>query len=1081
MPSTPLPIDYRERKRLVEDLETSFCVEAAAGTGKTTLLVDRILSIICSGKAQLDQVVAITFTEKAAGELRIRLRESLEKSLALAEEPVKGRLGLALEQLDRANVSTIHAFASALLRERPIEAGIDPGFEQLDEMGSDLLFEEVWQKWKEKQYETRAPTLRRVLNLEIKLESAVKPIARQLFENRDVALSLPEAECEVQIGELWKSLRADVHKLEKLQGHCVDTNDRGYLQIQQLHTLFERGDRGDEQDRERIICQDFDVSSKGARKNWRTAEACDRQKAICKDLREKVDDTRTRIGHSVASGILNWLKDFLRELEAEKHARGLLDFQDLLLKVRDLVRDNRDVRRYFQERFRYLVVDEFQDTDPLQAELIFYLSESRPSAQNWKQVEVAPGKLFLVGDPKQSIYRFRRADIEVYKEAKAILARAGEVVPIRQNFRSAKSVIDGVNRLFRPQMNGSYQADYVELVEQPGRPESGPGLMLLYPPNDYTPSNMETYRQAEADLIARFARKAVGEFQTWEKSKKEFRKAQFRDLTVLFPVTTSITEYQEALAGAGIPYRFDSGRQFYERAEIRSLVAVLRAIENPADSVAVVAALRSPFFGFSDENIFLFKHRGGSFNYLRTFDDEVGELKPGMEQLRKWHDSLSKLSLPALIEKVLDESHILPFCLLTPNGEQAVANLLRIVELARAFEVQTVATLRGFVRWLEDREASELAEAEGVLAEEEDDAVQLMTVHAAKGLEFPIVVLANFGCQTNQRRPFLVDHGQRRVSIAIGGRERGFRTPEHEEMFQRDGQRASAEDLRLLYVATTRARDYLAIPLVETNSGDKARFTRYFMPLWLSAPTDNCAASEDGVLKVPAGALPPQEERQIVLRRNVGQRSLPLDEVAPLLDERRQWREALVALSIGAEPAQREAEHESWKFGKERAGWRGTGVAASVGTAFHRIMQHLQLSDDPMLQSLVEQAAIAEGIPDQQATLRQIVVATLKHPLIERARKARRIWRELPFALSEEGELREGYIDLLFEESSGLVLVDYKTDDIEPRKMDEAVSHYASQASLYMRAVEQITQRRPNEVLLFFVRPGIVHSVSAVP
>jgi ATP-dependent helicase/nuclease subunit A len=1081
MPLKPQPIDYKERERLVEDLETSFCVEAAAGTGKTTLLVGRILSIISSGKAQLEQVVAITFTEKAAGELKIRLRESLEKSLTLNGEPVKGRLELALEQLDRANVSTIHAFAAALLRERPIEAGIDPGFEQLDEMGSDLLFEEVWQKWKEKQYEANAPTLRRVLNLEIKLESAVKPIARQLFENRDVALTMPEGACELRIGELWKSLRAEVRQLERLQAQCVDPDDRGYLQIQQLRTLFERGEKGNDQDKERIICQDLDVGLKGARKNWKTTEACDSQKAICKVLQVQVEDARTRIGHSVAADILNWLKDFLRDLEAEKHARGLLDFQDLLLKARDLVRDNRDVRQYFQERFRYLVVDEFQDTDPLQAELIFYLSEKGPSAANWKQVRPAPGKLFLVGDPKQSIYRFRRADIEIYKEAKGILARTGEVVPIRQNFRSTKSVIAGVNRLFKPQMNGQYQADYVELVEQAERPESGPGLMLLYPSNDYAPSNMEAYRQAEADLIARFVRKAVGQFEAWEKSKKEFHKARFRDLAVLFPVTTSIAEYQEALAGAEIPYRFDSGRQFYERAEIRALIAVLRAIENPADSVAVVAALRSPFFGFSDEDIFLFKHSGGSFNYLRTFDEGVGQVKPGMEQLRKWHDGLSKLSLPALVEKVLDESHVLPFYLLTPNGEQAVANLLRIVELARAFEFQTVATLRGFVRWLEEREASELAEAEGVLAEEEDDAVQLMTVHAAKGLEFPIVVLANFGCQANQRRPFLVDHGQRRVSIAIGSRERGIRTADHEEMSQRDAQRASAEDLRLLYVATTRARDYLAIPLVETNSGDKARFSRYFMPLWLSAPTDNHAVHEDGAFKLPAAALPLQEVRQVVFRRNIGQRAVPPDELTPLLDQRREWREALATLGVGVEPVQPETAHQQWKFDRAWAARRGTGTAASVGTAFHRIMQHLQLADDPMLESLIEQATIAEGIPDEQDTLRQVVVATLKHPLIERARKAGRIWRELPFSLSEQGELREGYIDLLFEEPSGLVLVDYKTDDIEPAKLHGAVSHYATQAGLYMRAVEQITQQRPKEVLLFFVRLGIVHSVSTVP
>ena len=375
------------------------------------------------------------------------------------------------------------------------------------------------------------------------------------------------------------------------------------------------------------------------------------------------------------------------------------------------MRDNLEVRAYFQRRFHYLLVDEFQDTDPLQAELIFFLSESEPLAARWSEVQLAPGKLFLVGDPKQSIYRFRRADIQIYKQAKQVLERSGQGLVIRQNFRSSGSVIRAVNDLFAPQMNDAqpYQANYVPLVELPGRPEPGSGLVLLFPMEDYAPGSMEAYRETEADLIARFATKACQEYQVWDRAKEELRPASYRDLAILFPVTTGITHYEESLDRAGIPYQFDAGRQFYERRETRALISVLRAVDNPEDAMAVVSALRSPFLGLSDEDLFLYRQAGGRFHYLQASPQGFERVATSLEQLRKWHDSRSRLSIPALVERVLDESHIMPFHLLLPNGEQAVANLLRVVELGRAFEVQTAASLRGFVRWLEQREASELA------------------------------------------------------------------------------------------------------------------------------------------------------------------------------------------------------------------------------------------------------------------------------------------------------------------------------------------------------------------------------------
>ena len=320
--SRPLPVDQKERERAGNDLDHSYCVEAAAGTGKTSLLLSRILSILASGRAELEHVVAITFTEKATAELKIRLREELEKALVASSGEQLKRFELGLEQLDRANISTIHAFASSLLRERPVEAGVDPGFEQLDEMGSDLLFDDTWQEWKEKQLEVGPPILRRLLSLEINLDRSLKPVARKLFENRDIALSMAVPPVQFDLENAWNGLGQRVGELVKLTSDCTDTTDAGYLQIQKLRTLLALGVEGDPLDRERTIYLDLDIKKAGNQKNWKSADSCRHQKELCEQLKDWVDEVREQIGVSVAAALLTWLKDFLHEVEKEKQARG---------------------------------------------------------------------------------------------------------------------------------------------------------------------------------------------------------------------------------------------------------------------------------------------------------------------------------------------------------------------------------------------------------------------------------------------------------------------------------------------------------------------------------------------------------------------------------------------------------------------------------------------------------------------------------------------------------------------------------------------------------------------------------------
>ena len=325
--------------------------------------------------------------------------------------------------------------------------------------------------------------------------------------------------------------------------------------------------------------------------------------------------------------------------------------------------------------------------------MVFYLAEQGTKAKDWQQVKLARDKLFLVGDPKQSIYRFRRADMQIYQQAKQMVARLHAPLVIHQNFRSSPAVLKTVNRLFERQMVGdAYQAEYVPLTPAPQRSDPGPGLALLFPPESYVPRNMPEYFQAEAELMARAIKRIVhpgdSPVKIWDRHQEGALSPGFGDIAILFPVTNGLGYYEDVLRSCGIPFQVDAGRQFYARRETRALLSVLTAVDNPEDTIAVVAALRSSFFGLSDADLLFYRHAGGRFHYLRKLLGDFPRMAHCFEQLRRWHQARATLTRSTLLDAILDESCILQFCLLLSDGEQAVANLLRVVQLARRFETQ---------------------------------------------------------------------------------------------------------------------------------------------------------------------------------------------------------------------------------------------------------------------------------------------------------------------------------------------------------------------------------------------------------
>jgi len=809
-------VDRTERDRAARDIDSSLCVEAGAGTGKTTLLVERYLSIVSSGRARCAEIVAITFTEKAAGEMKYRLRREMATRIGYEgiDPETRSRLEAAYLDLERAPISTIHAFASMILREHPLEAGVDPFFGQLDAIAGPIFLDRCWNDFLAAAPEAREPLVARFLSLGGSVDR-LHDMAFALYEHRSDrhvdglfahGSKAPETGSPRASGPTADSFLEEfgrtVERLEALAAaECVDRGDKAYAGVALLRENLERarGLEGDELE-DFLIGMPMPRKNAGSRANWASAGACDEVKGAIEAFRAAREELGTAVMDRLRDGLADWFDEFIESVERRKAAEGQLDFDDLLIRARGLLR-NPGLLRSLRERYRFILVDEFQDTDPLQAEIVFLLAGDEP------------GRLFIVGDPKQSIYRFRRADVEIYEEVKERLASGGDAIEISQNFRSVPPLVEWVNgafaRIITPPDDGRYQPRYVPIAA--ARKGAGPSVIDLDLELPDGELNVTDIRRAEAEAIGRFVRGLISEGRTvLDQRTKEQVPLSYGHIAVVYPGTTGIDFYEETLRNEGVPYIIEGGKLYYTRQEVRDVASALWAVENPYDPIALVAILRSPLFGFSDEELFLFHAAGGSFCYLDPGireEERFEDLFAAFRMLSELRSGRNDKGPAAVLRTLLRETNYMEFCLSRPNGDQRVQNVRKVLQSARGFEQRNLS-FRSFARWLKDREMFVTAEAESPIVEEDEDAVRLLTIHKAKGLQFPVVILAN-----------LVQRRSRTVSLVV---ERGgsvqFKTGEgpctgrFREAAEAESRREEAEAARLLYVAATRAGDLLVVP-----------------------------------------------------------------------------------------------------------------------------------------------------------------------------------------------------------------------------------------------------------------------------
>ncbi|MCH8055291.1 MAG: UvrD-helicase domain-containing protein, partial [Deltaproteobacteria bacterium] len=1036
------------RERAGNDLKQSFIVEAGAGTGKTTVLISRILGAVITGKTDLERIVAITFTEKAAGEMKVRLRFELEQALRRLDGEEWRRARNALTDIERAQVATIHSFCAALLRERPVEAKVEPAFEVLDELGANLLIDRTWEEWLSAEMEQGPPPLLELLRSGIRLDEIHK-VGKFLLHHRDILGKVPPPVSE-EVEEFFRLFTDDLQKLNELQSACKDPADRAFIQVVSLNKSSEKlSGMGPEGQRDFLLSHLEIRPAAGNQKNWHSKENLTEAKRLFGKIREGQEKVSAAIRHNQAVGLLKWLNGFVERYEQAKSAEGCLDFFDLLYRCRELLKNNKRVRGYFQQRFDSILVDEFQDTDPLQIEILFFLAEKSPRAERWQQVDLRPGKLFLVGDPKQSIYRFRRADIEAYHEAKGIIARQGKLLALTLNFRSRPMVVGWINALFsrliRPPDEGAYQPAYQPITaSRTGR--EGPCVLVLPPAPQISveDGSASKLRMAEARTVAALLKRIMAEgWFVWDQREGEKRKIGYGDVGILFRAKEAIDLYEEEFRDFEIPYRVAGGRRYYSRLEMGALAAILSSLDNPKDAVALTAALRSPFFGVSDEELFIFVQEGYPLDFL-ALGDVTGRLPKSIREaarcLRELYDLRNDVNVSLFLLKIYEATRILPLLYLKPQGDQKVANLLKMVELARGLEKRGLTTLRSFVQFLKKMEVTEAEEGESPLAEESEDAARIMTIHKAKGLEFPLVILADAAYEGRHRiGRGVVNRSQGRLEICIGSPQRGIMTQGWQETRERERLREEAEDYRLLYVAATRARDYLVIPFLPGN--EKKRFLG---PLW-----KNLEIGEDipwgkevypesgpGVMVVDSRTLDTEKRELRPFRAGLdfkkpetGDRRTEPSRIRYQLwehhrqgirDKGRLGRKVLAATAV-AKPKDEEI--------------RASGLGAAFGSFVHGIFRAIDFHRPEGLRAIARALGGEHGL--DEATVERgirLVEWGFSSNVLRRAVRSSLLWKELPFVYRHRDDLVEGFIDLASEEDGEIVVVDFKTDMVENGK-----------------------------------------------
>ena len=1063
--------DAKAREAIVTELSTSFAVDAGAGTGKTTLLIDRLAAILLKEGVALPRVAAITFTDKAAGELVERLRIKLERSF---DDPTLDPVLIrqALKDLEQASISTIHSFCSSIIREYPVEAKVDPRFAVLDQVQADALENQAWEGWLKKALAQEVELLSRFLKLGGSF-GQIENLKDQLLKNRSL-LTRPQAGSMPETQSLVREIAAFCGKIPGYLKQCKEDADPMYRNLTDLFRAW--GSFADKTDPVIMANLEIPSSKSGAETRW--------EKGVLKPLKEEVKrlgelhgEFAGQVKNAALLSVVNWLWDYLEEYSSVKTRQGFLDFDDLLSKTRDLLRDQPLVREELKKRYDRFFVDEFQDTDPLQVEIVFFLTEKeKKKAARWQDVELEEGKLFIVGDPQQSIYRFRRADVEIYGEAKQkLMDSGGRVEKLTENFRTLSPIVDWVNQGFQKMFEGGLFPYVAQKSQRDLCGTLSPLVALELAELPAESQNADAFRKLEAETVAAFLSQLLSQtplplIEDPRDKKAPPRPIRAGDIAILFRDLSNTEEvYEEALRRRGVQFQVVGGKKFYNRPEIVALETLLSALESPADEASLVALLRTPLFGFSDEELFLYREQGGVFQYLHAAKGKMGE---AFGKLRQWRQETREKSPSETLLYLYERTNLLAIVASQTHGEQRVANLLKVVDQCRDLETSQNFTYRAFVKWLTRQREEDSMEGEAPGPEETGNQVTLMTLHKAKGLEFPVVILSGAGKAADKPKPaeFIVNRKMGTAAFKVGSKENEYWTANYEKAQENEATQETAETLRLLYVGCTRARESLVLPRF---SQEKA--PAFLKPLWdsfnVKAMKSLRVTMDDGGAEVSPLVL--DLDRNKTKSEAVSEKVRELERLKNEKEQRvkkrtkePQLRSVTSVVHSDDDKAFREGFQLEGEI--ERPSEEAQEKAKSFGVLAHKLLEKGWDWDKALLEKAALAWAPGLNLPEEKAKeAAQMAALALAQALLQRAKKSPHVFRELPLAgKTSSGQFLNAIVDLAFLEGDEWVVVDYKTD----RDMEKQKEKYREQLGYYGELLTQFTGRKVKETYLHFLK-----------
>ncbi|GAB6284893.1 MAG: hypothetical protein STSR0009_10930 [Methanoregula sp.] len=1078
--------------------DRSMVVTAGAGTGKTYVLVQKYIDLIKTRGVTVPQILALTFTDKAAAEMKERIRAGI-----LREEGRQWEK--AAEDFMIAPVQTFHSFCAQVLREFPIEAGLEPGFVVLDEQQVSRIHNTAYEELiHTRQEKTVNEAL--VYVLAITDQYSLKTMLSAMYGKRErydrffAALG----EDETHVLDVWKTeVRAfrngEIAALRKdpAFSSCVRTligfassydgvDDKAAVFLQEIRPLLVRlarpADYGD------FCSAALELAGKkpgniGSKKNWKSDDL-DAFKKAKKDLTGIIEKKRSLFrmtvdtSDPVISGSVRFLRALSRVFSRYKELTGNgkascggLDFSDLILHARQIFLLQRElVATHFMPRFRYILVDEFQDTDLAQFDIILAIIGT-PSPKT--------DCLFIVGDPKQSIYLFRDADVTRFKEAQEIIAAAckGRVVNLDTSFRSTKDVI-GLSNLVFSRLLASAEKPW-EFGYEPVRiSESRAGhtgsVELLLPPKG---SDAADTKRNEAVMLARRIHSIVHAqplFVYSEQPDHSFvrRPARYGDSAILLEQRTNLSYYLSALGEYGIPFYVHGGTGFYHRQEVYDLCNILSFLEHRHDSISLAGVLRSPYFGVPDTDLFCIAQENGRtlWDNLGKFADRTGAgpASRARDRLSSWQQYAGRSGLVSLVRRILSESGVYTVYAALPEGEQILANIEKLVGMARNREETGNYALEDFTTDLRQAMDEDEREGEAPLDALSENAVNIMTVHAAKGLEFPIVFVPDMGMPFPHRSPLImIGDNPLVVGVKVPNPNENYEMTESPVLLtlrEQQRQKERAEKKRLLYVALTRARDHLFISgTVPEDAGlsfdlGRSRIEWLFTALGI---TGNAIAS--GGMELPDGLRLAIVSDPLAIPAESGRVSpalLIVPEVCAgtagtwvqpeyVTGPEREKVASVSELEKGPAPVREPV------VSKYLPGVEGT----KKGTIIHEVLRGRDVTT-----VLKEYGEYSE---EHVRQCEEIVSAFLSSDLMKRVKRS---YCEVPFVVTVDGRRVTGKIDRLCEmEDGSWVVIDYKSEGA--LDYTALAGEYALSLSAYCEAARQIVQK-PVVGWLYFTEMG---------